>query len=341
VKVSVIIPTYCRAALLEQAIASVRKQDFEDYEIIVVDDGSTDDTRDRIREFGDEVRYIYQNNQGLSAARNKGLSAAKGEYIALLDDDDWWMPGKLRLQVQILDKLPELAGVFTNFSIHRGPDKIIRNGIQTWYETPMHWENVMDRTLTVSELIDNIALVDSNTLLHIGSLYQSSLDRYFVLPSTAMFRRSSIPSDALFPTHDSICGDWEFFARLSKEAPLCFVDYDTTFNRSHSDAHRLTSTKARRQMELRVDFLERIYRRDVEFYRQNRNRVDEVWKDRLTKLCTLQLLDSDSNAARITAEKFKRIGGSRSLKQRLVLLASSTPGAAKVMRLARAAKRRL
>lgn len=340
-KVSVIIPTYCRAALLEQAIASVRTQDFEDYEIIVVDDGSTDDTGNRIRKFGDKVRYIYQENQGLSAARNKGLSAVRGEYIALLDDDDWWMPGKLQLQVQILDKLPELSGVFTNFSIHRGPDNIIRNGIQTWYETPMRWGDVMDRTLTVRELIGDDPPVDRNTLLHIGSLYERSLDQYFVLPSTALFRRSSIPPDVLFPTHDSICGDWEFFARLSKKAPLCFVDYDTTFNRSHTDAHRLTSTRARRQMELRVDFLERVYRRDVEFYSRSKSRVDEVWKDRLTKLCALQLLDSDATAARITAEKFKGIGGSTTLKQRLVLWASATPGAARAMQFARAVKRRL
>ena len=73
---------------------------------------------------------LHQENQGLSTARNLGLSVAKGEYIALLDDDDWWMPGKLELQVQILDKMKELAGVFTNFSIYRSQSDMAQ---KKWY----------------------------------------------------------------------------------------------------------------------------------------------------------------------------------------------------------------
>ena len=121
-KVSVIITTYNRAPLLCNAIESALAQDYSDFEVIVVDDGSTDDTEQRVRDYDSQVRYVHQENKGLSTARNTGISVASGQYIALLDDDDWWMPGKLRLQSAILDQRPELAGVYTNFTIYRDED---------------------------------------------------------------------------------------------------------------------------------------------------------------------------------------------------------------------------
>ena len=325
-RVSVIIPTYCRAPLLCEAIDSVLAQDFDDLEVIVVDDGSTDETGAMMHKYGAQVRYVRQSNQGLSTARNEGLSMARGEFIALLDDDDWWMPGKLMLQVQVLDKLPELAGVFTNFSIHKGDDNVIPNGIQTWYETPMDWREIMERTVTARDLLGDCSYAEPDTLLHIGRLFEASLEHYFVLPSTALFRRSHVPSDVRFPPHDPICGDWDFFARLSRDAPLCFIDYDTTFNRSHNDEFRLTRTRAIRQLELRIDFLERVYSSDTDFYTANRYKVDRVWKERLAQLCLLQLLDSDRKSARANAAKFRTIGNPATMTQRLILRALYDPG---------------
>ncbi len=340
-KVSVIITTHCRARMLCEAIDSVLAQNFDDLEVIVVDDGSTDDTGERVSEYGDPVRYLHQENQGLSTARNLGLSVAKGEYVALLDDDDWWMPGKLELQVQILDKLRELAGVFTNFSIYRSKNDITKNGIQTWYKTPMDWNEVLGHSMAAGDILDDFSLATPETKLHIGSLYEQSLDNYFVLPSTALFRRSHVPEHLRFPPHDPNCGDWDFFARLSKDAPLCFIDCDTTYNRSHTEDVRLTQTRMIHQMALRIDFLERVYHADKEFYAANKQKVDNVWKERLIQQSLLHLLNSDIKAARAAASKFRAIGGPVNARQRIIIAACAIPGAGQLMRAARGFKRRV
>ena len=105
--VSVVVPTYNRAAVTERAVASVLLQDYENFEIIVVIDGSTDDTVERLRNIGDSrIRVIEQENRGASYARNRGVEAARGEFIAFLDSDDEWLPGKLRPQVAALQIAP-------------------------------------------------------------------------------------------------------------------------------------------------------------------------------------------------------------------------------------------
>lgn len=97
--ISVIIPTYNRHTLVTQAVDSVLCQTFRDYEILVVDDGSTDGTRDALRPYGNAVRYIYQDNRGVSAARNRGVRESRGELLAFLDSDDLWSPGRLKTQI--------------------------------------------------------------------------------------------------------------------------------------------------------------------------------------------------------------------------------------------------
>jgi len=109
-KVSVIIPTYNRAHLVTLAIESVLSQTYQDFEIIVVDDGSRDNTQAIIESISDpKIRYLYQANQGPGAARNTGIRAATGQYVAFLDTDDLLLPEKLALQVEALGKQPELG----------------------------------------------------------------------------------------------------------------------------------------------------------------------------------------------------------------------------------------
>jgi glycosyltransferase involved in cell wall biosynthesis len=105
-KVTVIIPTYNRAHLIKRAIKSVLNQTFQDFEIIVVDDGSTDNTEEVVKSFNDlRIKYIkHQKNLGASAARNTGIKNSKGEYIAFLDSDDEWLSEKLERQIKIFEE---------------------------------------------------------------------------------------------------------------------------------------------------------------------------------------------------------------------------------------------
>ena len=103
--VSVIIPTYNRAALLCQTIDNVFQQTYRNFELIVVDDGSTDETQSRLRQYGDRIRVITQANAGAAVARNRGIAVAHGEIIAFQDSDDLWQPTKLERQVALLGKM--------------------------------------------------------------------------------------------------------------------------------------------------------------------------------------------------------------------------------------------
>src|SRR5208282_3384577 len=115
--VTVLIDTYNYGRFIEQAIDSVLGQDFpaEQMEILVVDDGSTDDTAERVKEYGERVRYFWKPNGGQASAFNFGFAKARGEIVALLDADDYWLPGKLRRVAEEFEKSPELGMVYHQY----------------------------------------------------------------------------------------------------------------------------------------------------------------------------------------------------------------------------------
>jgi len=115
-RISVIIPTFNRAAWVREAVDSVLAQTFQDFELLVVDDGSTDETGAGLAPYGDRLRYLYQVRQGVSAARNRGLELAAGEWITFLDSDDLWLPRKLETQVDFfyMDYIPDWERVHIN-----------------------------------------------------------------------------------------------------------------------------------------------------------------------------------------------------------------------------------
>jgi glycosyltransferase involved in cell wall biosynthesis len=123
--VSVVIPTHNRAHYITEAIDSVLAQTYPYYEIIVIDDGSTDNTREVLRGYGDRVRYFHQDGRGQAHARNRAVSEARGKYIAMLDDDDVWLPNKLELQVATLEQDDGVGFVGTDMYITDASGNII------------------------------------------------------------------------------------------------------------------------------------------------------------------------------------------------------------------------
>ncbi len=132
-RVSIVIPTFNCAPFLGRAIDSVLAQTYGDYEVIVVDDGSTDETHGVVARFASKIRYLYQPNKGVSSARNLALSQASGELIAYLDADDMWYPHKLERQVAFLDTHRECGLIHSDFTVIDETDRTIH--VQLYQET--------------------------------------------------------------------------------------------------------------------------------------------------------------------------------------------------------------
>ncbi|HEX7114270.1 MAG TPA: glycosyltransferase, partial [Steroidobacter sp.] len=273
--ISVLLPTFNRAQLVQEAIESILKQrTTARFEIIVINDGSSDDTEEALQRYRGVIRYVRQENAGLNAARNHGLELATGEYIALLDDDDVWLPFKTALELAALERFPGAAFVHSNFFIWKPHENARRpDGLRTWYPRPFACEEMYGQS---AELELDPAIAEAVQAEHLkiwcGDTYYWALFAPMVLPSAAIIRRSAI-ADLRFPESDSTCGDWDFFAQLSHRAGGVFVPIETTLNRSHEDRWRLTRIDGAVQMRRRVAFIRRRWRSDEEFMREHAREV--------------------------------------------------------------------
>jgi glycosyltransferase involved in cell wall biosynthesis len=318
--ISVIIPTYNRAMLVQQAVESVLQQRGEfRFEIIVVDDGSTPDTEQGLRRFHNSIRYVRQENAGLNPARNHGLRLASGDYVALLDDDDVWLPFKTALLMQALQRFPQAGFAHSNFIIWKpNGDLRRRDGLRSWFPRPFAWDEIYEQQ-------DDLSIADPATLglplatfkAYYGDLYYWSLFSPMVLPSTAIIRRSAIGTDFRFPEVDSV-GDWEFFARLSKRCGGVFVAEETTLNRSHEDAVRLTRTDPSLRLQRRIALIQRLWRQDQAFMRNEKALVDQVEAECLRRLAKLFISAGKGAAARDALRSLRGIVGRRAVHDSLL-----------------------
>jgi len=158
--VSVVIPSYNCAALLPRAVESVLGQTCAPYEVIVVDDGSVDNTSEIVEQYGDRVRYVYQENAGVAVARNHGIEIARGNWIAFLDADDEWFPHKLERQVSALKAHPELQWCACNAEVHHG------NGIQV-PELTKRARRQLEKT---GYFRDYFAATEQNVMIHTAGM---------------------------------------------------------------------------------------------------------------------------------------------------------------------------
>ncbi len=189
--VSVIISTYNRAGLLVRAIQSVYAQTLLPREVIVVDDGSTDGTEDVIRTQFPEVRYYYQSNRGVSAARNRGLGEAQGAWIALLDSDDEWRPKKLARQGQALREAPD-------YRVCHSDEIWIRRGRRV---------NPMKKHAKLG-----------------GYIFQGCLPMCIVSPSAAVIHRCIFEEVGFFDEALPACEDYDLWLRVCARYPVLLVN---------------------------------------------------------------------------------------------------------------------
>lgn len=179
---SVIIPAYNRFEPLKKAIDSVRGQSLKDYELIIVDDGSDDDTPFIKEIYGPDIKYIRRENGGVSAARNTGIAASDSEWIALLDSDDIWFPGKLESHLEYIRQHPEIK-------LHQTEEIWIRNGLRV---------NPGKRHRKAG-----------------GYIFRESLKLCLISPSAVAIHRSLFEQHGVFDENLMACEDYDLWLRLT------------------------------------------------------------------------------------------------------------------------------
>lgn len=190
-KISVIIPSYNRIHTLIRAIDSVLGQDSPVDEIIVVDDGSNDGTAEQISRLYPNLKLIQQSNRGVSAARNAGINQACHAWIAFLDSDDSWLPGKISQIRQAQNRLPE-------FRLFHSDEIWIRNGVRV---------NAMKKHLKTG-----------------GWIFERCLPRCVISPSSVVLHRSLLQSVGLFDESLPACEDYDLWLRVCHQYPVHYID---------------------------------------------------------------------------------------------------------------------
>jgi glycosyltransferase involved in cell wall biosynthesis len=203
--VSVVIPTYNHRAYVLQTLDSVFAQTYADYEIIVVNDGSPDDTAELLRPLVEagRIRYIEQPNAGMGAARNRGIAEARGRYIAVLDDDDLWPPDKLAWQVEALENRPHAVLAY-------GRSALIKP----------------DGSIYVHEYPDFPS----------GEVYTQMLEKsWLISPGMALMRADTMRRLGGFDPKIWGADDWDLYIRLAREGEFVFEDRVSLFYRMHPE----------------------------------------------------------------------------------------------------------
>lgn len=199
--VSVVIPTYNYGHFVVGAVESVLAQTYPNVEIIIVDDGSRDDTKARLEPFMGRIRYIYQDNQGLSAARNTGIGAATGQWIAFLDSDDSWHPRKLELQMAYLDGHPEVGLLATQYFTN------LSSG----------WPDIAEQELPVQQFsLDDIVI------------------RSRFGPSTVIVSRKCVEEAGRFDVALRSVEDRDLWIRIASRYPVVKLELPLCWYRIHS-----------------------------------------------------------------------------------------------------------
>jgi glycosyltransferase involved in cell wall biosynthesis len=177
--------------MLREAVESVLRQTYTEYELIVVDDGSEDETVARLGAYGSAVRVVLQRRRGVSAARNLGVSWARGELLAFLDSDDWWHPRKLEAQTAFMVQHPEMK-------ICQSAEVWIRRGVRV---------NAKKKHAKPS-----------------GDIFRACLDLCVVSPSTVMMQRRLFDRVGGFDEALPVCEDYDLWLRIAKDTPVFLLD---------------------------------------------------------------------------------------------------------------------
>jgi len=250
-QVSVVIPCYNGAKFIDKTLRAVFNSTFNDFEVVFVDDGSTDSTKEVLTEKGwlQRVRYAYQENKGLASARNAGIKMAQGKYISLLDHDDLPLPDKLKSLVSYLEGRPEFKMVYSPCIFER-MDKGGKRHIQNLYS--------------------------SNTPRWLRKKYEGDLfENLFymrIFPSSLLMCREAALSIGLFDEAFKVCEDLEFLLRFGAQYKIGFVKDPYTVHVVHFSNWSKTSA------ELFPRYIMLAYNRHYPIIKQKSPRAKKIYR---------------------------------------------------------------
>jgi len=202
-EVSVVIPTYNSARYLTEAIDSVLAQSFKDFEVLVIDDGSTDETESLIQRYGAEVRYVRQQNSGVAIARNRGIEQSRGRYVSFLDADDTWSASKLERQLAAMSENRQYRICYSAFTVVASDLAPIG----------------VTRSCRQADALEDL-LLRGNVV---------------ATPSTVMGERSLFIEAGGFDPALSQCADWDMWVRLAALSDFLYVDEPLVNYRQHGE----------------------------------------------------------------------------------------------------------
>ena len=275
--ISVVIPTYNRASLLIRAVESTIAAIDSDDEILVVDDGSMDDTAQALVRFGDQIRYIKIRHGGAGATRNYGIAAAKHGLVAFLDSDDEWFADKLELQRNVMQARPDIAFCFSDFVVRDRHERTFPRYLKNWHNDPRPWDQILGPGFRYSS-IASLPPGRDDFSVHVGDLYLPLMARLYIGTFTLLFRKDLPGGAPAFPIDLPTYEDWQFFGELAKRGPGAYLDCETAIQHGHN-LPRLTNADALVQAATRIKLLERVWGADSEFLARHGNAYREIIED--------------------------------------------------------------
>jgi glycosyltransferase involved in cell wall biosynthesis len=287
-RVSVVIPTYNRADYIAAAIDSVIAQTLPDVEIIVVDDGSTDDTADRLAAYGGRLVCLRTPNRGFAMARNTGMEAARGDYIAWLDSDDEYWPFKLDLQVRLLDARPDVGFVYSELSGFDDAGYYDERHLRTYHASAYRgvaYDDLFTESATLAEAGLGAVMTAAGHAdwidhrVYVGDMFDHYLLRTVVFTNSILFRRELFEAAGPQRRRFGLFTDLEFVLRLSRLAPAAFLDVPTYKLRYHPGQISTSATPGgklvtiRKQRDL-LRVLHAFIRENPAYYAEHRATLD-------------------------------------------------------------------
>lgn len=219
--ITVVIPAYKCENVISSAIESVLCQTYNNYELIVVDDGSPDNTVEVIKKYQDRLTYIFQENGGVSKARNTGIKYSNGEYIAFLDADDRWDNNKLELQMELFNRHPEVNMVFSGFwNTTNGiilKNKSYKDAFNFFKEYGYDAEDIFKSKLSFD-------IKGKSIEYYFGNIYEYLFLGNFILPSSVILKKQSLIRTGLFNEKFRVAEETDYFLKFSKQNVIGFVN---------------------------------------------------------------------------------------------------------------------